>query len=294
MALSFRRHRVEKQRKLGEGTYAQVFAGYDHTTRRPVAIKRIRFDQDDGDIPTCVLREVTVLKRLGNHRHIVELLEVAIVPTAQCCDLLLGYVPQNLFQVLKQRGAFTLAQTAHFGLQLVEALRHCRACGVLHRDLKPQNILVDVRRNTLQLCDFGLSRVRPNYDHRLTNQVVTRWYRAPELLLGAKRYGFAIDMWSLGCVLAEMYLAMPLFQGKTDEETRMLIWKRLGYPRPSDWPNVSTLSRYNVNAPSYKLQGFPLRLTQRRTFYHLVRKLLVLNPTKRYTVTDAYRHLFFD
>ena len=190
---------------------------------------------------------------------------------------------------------FTRGQVKCYMQQLFEALNYCHRNGILHRDIKPSNILLN-EGGEVKLADFGLSRPfsgQKNY----TNRVVTLWYRAPELLLGAQRYGPGIDMWSAGCILAELLLNQPLLPGPTEADELLLIWNMCGTPDTNNWVSAQDLPLYNAHKPPTSLERkLKTRLgriaTDRKSFFceqalDLLDKLLTLDPEKRLSASDA-------
>jgi len=196
---------------------------------------------------------------------------------------------------------FTRGQVKCYMQQLFEALNYCHRNGILHRDLKPSNILLN-QRGEVKLGDFGLSRPfsgQKNY----TNRVVTLWYRCPELLLGAQRYGPGIDMWSAGCILAELLLNQPLLPGPTEPDQLVLIWNWCGTPDKNEWKGAEELPLFNTLRPP---QSLPRKLkgrlqnisSDRRSFFDdaaldLLDRLLTLDPEKRISAGDALDSDYF-
>jgi serine/threonine protein kinase len=132
--------------------------------------------------------------------------------------------------------------------QLLRGLHYCHSHRILHRDLKPQNLLID-RTGRLTIADLGLSRVFGVPMRTYTHQVITLWYRAPEILLGSYHYSTAVDMWSVGCIMAEMMTFSPIFPGESQIDELFRIFRTLGTPDENVWPGISTLPDYNENFP---------------------------------------------
>ncbi|KAJ1624725.1 kinase-like domain-containing protein [Pavlovales sp. CCMP2436] len=189
--------------KIGEGTYGEVFKAMDRNEKnRPVALKKIRLDMDDDGIPPTALREVSLLMEL-NHENVIRLLDVVQVPNS--LYLVFDFIDTDLKKCMESSiGDFSLESVKSLLYQLLAGIAYCHGRRVLHRDLKPQNLLVDRTSGKLLIADFGLSRTfrLPNRSH--THEVVTLWYRAPEILLGSPHYNTAVDIWSCGCILGEM------------------------------------------------------------------------------------------
>jgi len=163
---------------------------------------------------------------------------------------------------------------------------------VLHRDLKPSNILMDTK-GVLKLTDFGLSKLFASPDRKYTNQVVTRWYRAPELLFGATQYGIGVDMWSVGCIFAELMLRQPYFPGDSDIDQLSKIYSALGTPTEEEWPGMAYLPAYVEFNPQP-------RPPMRKTFtaasdeaLDLLHRFLLFDPCQRISAADALNHPYF-
>jgi len=214
---------------VGEGSYSMVFRALNNLDGKQVTLKKLRMDSSaDGLSPTAV-REISLLKELSSCPHVVKMLDVmydrtrSITPAAPPrVWLVLEHLDMDLAEYIKRSprpldGTFIRSIIR----QLLLALEAVHAHRVIHRDVKPQNILIDREKQEIKLADFGLSRAclpAPCGSRAMTQEVVTLLYRAPEVLLGCTTYSFPIDMWSAGCVLAELAIGHPLFKG--DSEVR--------------------------------------------------------------------------
>ncbi|KAJ9451208.1 Cyclin-dependent kinase 1 [Diplonema papillatum] len=188
--MSGSQNRYILEQKVGEGTYGEVYKGYDPVDKIPVAIKKIRVDTNSEGIASTELREISILKNM-RHPNVVRLLDVVTYThklqlVFECCD-------KDLRQTIKSH-PLTPRKVKMFMRQLLEGLAFCHSHRILHRDLKPQNLLV--LDNTLKIGDFGLARAFQVPLPAYTHEVVTLWYRAPEILLGEKRYSTVVDTWS--------------------------------------------------------------------------------------------------
>ncbi|KAI8421351.1 hypothetical protein MSG28_008363 [Choristoneura fumiferana] len=199
-----------KVEKIGEGTYGVVYKAKDRITGNDIALKKIKLDNEPEGVPSTALREISVLRAL-RHAGVVRLLDVVGAAGGEGRSLYLVFecMAMDLKRLMElSGGALRPALARSYARQLAAALGYCHAARVLHRDLKPQNLLVD-REGRIKLADFGLARAIALPVRAYTHEVVTLWYRAPEILLGAKFYSTAVDVWSFGCIYAEMVSTRP-------------------------------------------------------------------------------------
>ncbi|THF98627.1 hypothetical protein TEA_008893 [Camellia sinensis var. sinensis] len=206
----------EKIDKIGSGTYSNVYKARDTMTGKIVALKKVRFDNLEPESVRFMSREIIILRRL-DHPNVIKL--EGLVTSRMSCSLYLvfEYMEHDLAGLAASPDIkFTEAQVKCYMHQLLSGLEHCHNRGVLHRDIKGSNLLID-NGGMLKIADFGLATiVNPNHKHPLTSRVVTLWYRAPELLLGATDYSVGIDLWSAGCILAELLAGKPIMPGRTE------------------------------------------------------------------------------
>nr|XP_023657693.1 cyclin-dependent kinase 17 [Paramormyrops kingsleyae] len=239
--------------KLGEGTYATVFKGRSKLTDNLVALKEIRLEHEEG-APCTAIREVSLLKDL-KHANIVTLHD--IVHTDKSLTLVFEYLDKDLKQYMDDCGnIMSMHNVKIFLFQILRGLAYCHRRKVLHRDLKPQNLLIN-ERGELKLADFGLARAKSVPTKTYSNEVVTLWYRPPDVLLGSSEYSTQIDMWGVGCIFYEMAAGRPLFPGSTVEDELHLIFRLLGTPSEDNWPGISSIEEFkSYNFPKYKPQPF--------------------------------------
>lgn len=224
--------------KLGEGTYATVFKGKSRLSDIIVALKEIRLEHEEG-APCTAIREVSLLKDL-KHANIVTLHDTVHTPSA--LTLVFEYLERDLKSYMDECGGIlSMNNVRLFLFQLLRGLDYCHNRKILHRDLKPQNLLIN-ERGELKLADFGLARAKSVPTKTYSNEVVTLWYRPPDVLLGSTVYNTSIDMWGVGCIFFEMATGRPLFPGGTVNEQLHLIFKLLGRPDEKSWPGIQNNS----------------------------------------------------
>jgi len=239
--------------KVGAGTFANVYKALRQDTdpETLVAIKKLQIDEEEGGVPAAQIREVSLVKQL-DHPHIVKMMDIATTSTSLL--LVFELLDMDLRAFMRSSpdyftGRSQLWSAAH---QCSIGLHHCHVQRIIHRDLKPQNVLVDVSTMTLKLADFGLARSFSVPTRSYTPEVVTLWYRAPELLLGQWTCSTSLDIWSLACVIAEMATNRPLFPGDSEIDTLFRIFRLLGTPKESSWPGVTQLQHYQAVFPQWE------------------------------------------
>ncbi len=287
------KRRFTKTRKVGEGTYAVVYQGIDTQTGRSIAIKKIKMTQYGLDI--SALRELKFLLEHCRHENIVEL--HAVFSSRSNLQLVLGYYPYDLERMVREREhAFSLADIKAWMRMILRALDYLHQRGIVHRDLKPNNLLVG-EDGGVRLADFGLARFIAlplcSAMGLMTSQVVTRWYRAPELLFGARQYGGGVDVWAAGCILAELFLRTPFLPGDSDIGQLMVICRALGTPKETDWPGMTLLSDY-IGLPEHpKPLLSAIFPAVPKDALDLLSKMLTFDPVKRWSANDCLKHQFF-
>ncbi|CAM9736067.1 unnamed protein product [Scytosiphon promiscuus] len=277
---------------LGEGTYGVVYKAKDRQTEEIVALKRIRLEVEDEGIPSTALREISLLREL-QHPNIVELKDC--VQSEGKLYLIFEFVDRDLKKYMEStQGMLDPMLVKSYLFQMIRGLEFCHARGVMHRDLKPQNLLVS-RDGKLKLADFGLARAFCPPIRPLTHEVVTLWYRAPEILLGTQTYAPPVDLWAVGTILVEMVTKRPLFPGDSEIDEIYKIFQLLGTPNEDVWPNVTDLQDWNPGFPTWKRLNLAHRSQGLDKFgLDLLEKLLYYDPKRRISAKRALEHSFFD
>lgn len=278
--------------KLGEGTYATVFKGRNRQTGELVALKEIHLDSEEGT-PSTAIREISLMKEL-KHENILSLHDV--IHTENKLMLVFEYMDKDLKKYMDNhgdRGALPPPTIKSFMHQLLKAIDFCHTNRVLHRDLKPQNLLINSKMQ-LKLGDFGLARAFGIPVNTFSNEVVTLWYRAPDVLLGSRTYNTSIDIWSAGCIMAEMYTGRPLFPGTTNEDQLVRIFRIMGTPSERSWPGISQFSEYKQSLQIFTTQPLESILPMiDPAGLDLLRRMLQLRPEMRISAADALQHPWF-
>ncbi|KAK9367517.1 kinase-like domain-containing protein [Lipomyces kononenkoae] len=285
---------------VGEGAYGVVCSAIHKPSGQKVAIKKITpFDHSMFCLRT--LREIKLLKYF-NHENIISILDIqrpSSLETFTEVYLIQELMETDLHRVIRTQ---TLSDDhcQYFIYQTLRALKAMHSANVLHRDLKPSNLLLNANCD-LKVCDFGLARSAASTDDNqgfMTEYVATRWYRAPEIMLTFKEYTRAIDMWSVGCILAEMLSGKPLFPGKDYHHQLTLILDVLGTPTMEDYYAVkSARAREYIRSLPFKKRvplGSLFRAETNPLAIDLLEKMLTFNPSKRITVEDALEHAYLE
>lgn len=267
---------------ISRGSYGVVYRALNKKTGEVVAMK-----EEFYGLCRSTLREIGILKSLPRHPSIVEFKEV----TVDDCDrvfVVMEHMENDLRRLIDAKiQPLRPSEVKCMMKQLLEGVKFLHENGVMHRDLKPSNILVNKKGDQLKICDFGLSRQFGSKSGSYSPGVVTLWYRAPEILAGAKTYSCAVDMWSVGCIMAEMLLKKVLFKGRCEIEQLGIIYMSLGIG--SGKPCASNLLLRKFLAAT-AFTGAPL-LT--RLGFDLLNKLLSFDPDKRMTADEALNHGWF-
>lgn len=280
----------KKMQKIGEGTYGIVYKAKDKKTGRDVALKKISLDSETEGVPSTAIREISLLKDL-THNNIVQLFDIVVADF--CLYMVFEYLNMDMKKLMdKKKDVFTPKLIKSYMHQLLDAICFCHTNRILHRDLKPQNLLVDTVGN-IKLADFGLARAFNMPMRAYTHEVVTLWYRAPEILLGTKYYATGMDIWSLGCIFAEMIMKRSLFPGDSEIDQLYRIFRTLGTPHENIWPGVTQLPDYKANFPRWEKTNIPEVLVTHEAF-DLLKNMLLYVPNERISARNAMFHPYFD
>jgi len=317
--------------KVGEGTYVIVYRARHTATQKIVALKKIRLDDEvEEGVPSTAIREVALLKELGTiadenaakgiqdgGQNIVKLLDV--IHSESKLALVFEYLDMDLKRYmdtvaerksalsssssssstlsdrtrLYQQRALPFDLVKKFIYQLLIGLHFMHSRRMLHRDLKPQNLLID-SYGTLKIADFGLARTFGVPMRTYTHEIVTLWYRGPEVLLGTRHYATSIDIWSVGCIMAEMVTGSPLCAGDSEIGQLFKIFQTFGTPKEEDWPGLKSLPDYKPVFPNWKPGKAIEVLSALDPYgYDMFSRMMVYEPCRRISAKAALRHGYF-
>ncbi|KAJ1864840.1 Cyclin-dependent kinase catalytic subunit [Coemansia sp. RSA 989] len=285
--------RYLKLDKVGEGTYGVVYKARDLQSGKTVAMKKIRLEVDDEGVPSTAIREISLLKEL-QHENIVKLLD--IVYNDAKLYLVFEFLDLDLKKYMDSVGPTGLspAQVKSYMHQLVKGIAFCHSHRTLHRDLKPQNLLID-QSGMLKIADFGLGRAFGVPLRVYTHEVVTLWYRSPEILLGSRHYSIGMDMWSVGCIFAEMVLRKPLFPGDSEIDEIFKIFRILGTPTEEIWPDFTHLPDYKKSFPKWQAKDLSKLIPKLDADgIDLLKRMLTYDPAHRISAKQALAHPYFN
>jgi len=289
---SQRLNEYKRIEKIGEGTYGIVYKAKHTPTGELVALKKIRLETDDEGCPSTAIREISILKELRKYPFIVQLQDV--IHSESKLYLVFEFLLMDLKKYIDTvQGPIDQALIKSYTYQICAALEFCHARRIIHRDLKPQNLLID-SKGLIKIADFGLGRSFGVPIRAFTHEVVTLWYRCPEVLLGMKRYSCGIDTWSIGCIFAEMVTKKPIFQGDSEIDEIFKIFQILGTPSNAEWEGVEELPDYKNAFPKWKPKNLKDLLPDMEPAgIDLLQKFLIYSPASRMSARKALKHPYF-
>ncbi|KAL1435970.1 hypothetical protein MTO96_010732 [Rhipicephalus appendiculatus] len=277
--------------KIGEGTYGVVYKAKCKVTDKIVAMKKIRVEGEEEGVPATTLREVTLLREL-THENIVRLVDV-VMTASKAIHLVFEYMTMDLRKHLDTQPdnkTLDAAVVKKYLRQIVDAILFCHRRRVLHRDLKPANLLID-DNGDIKVADFGLCRAFTLPVRVFTHEVVTLWYRAPEILMGASRYSTPVDVWSIGCIFFELLTSKVLFRGDSEIDQLFRIFRVLGTPTVDTWPEVTQLPNFKPSFPKWKKNIVAELLPEADSeAVDLLLKMLIYSPRERISAKGAAAH----
>lgn len=294
--------RYIKLEKIGQGTYGVVHRGVDTKTQELVALKFFKNVDEDEDLSQVIIRELNTLQILKNKENIIQIKDICIESNKLCA--VLEYIPTSLKEYIRQNDSnLPSNQIRDIIQQLMNAMLCLNEAGIMHRDLKTDNVLIcpngisKNEKNSVKIIDFGLSR---NFASEVetSTEVQTLWYKAPELLLGSKSHDFSIDMWSVGCIFAELVQGFPLFQGDCEIDQLFKIFRVFGTPEKQDNSYLSTMNLFSSNFPKWEPDITSIQAKFNSRFgnnyaFELLQKMLCYNPNHRIKPEEALSYPFF-
>jgi cyclin-dependent kinase 1 len=287
-----------KMDKIGEGTYGVVYKGRNLITGQIVAMKKIRLENDEEGIPSTAVREISMLKEL-QHPNIVDL--QCVIMEESRLYLIFEFLSMDLKKYMEtsfNNKALPPKLVKNFHFQILQGMCFCHQRRVIHRDLKPQNLLVEVKNNEppiVKLADFGLARAIGVPIRAYTHEVITLWYRSPEILLGAQRYSLPVDIWSIGCIFAEMARGKALFIGDSEIDQLFQIFRTLTTPTEQQWPGVTLFPDFKPSFPKWAENKLNSKMGKclNEAGLDLLAQMLVYDPNDRISARAAMNHPYF-
>ncbi len=278
---------------IGQGTFGVVYKAERKADKKKVAIKKVYQDPKYSNREYKIVVKLDHPNCIGVHHHFFTRKEET---NEEFLNLVMDYMPDTLYKILrfyyKKNFAFPNALGKIYSYQMLRALAYIHNLSICHRDIKPQNILIDIKDHKLVLCDFGSAKIL-NKGHRSVSYICSRYFRAPELILGEEQYGCEIDVWSIGCVIGEMFLGVPLFPGRNSKDQFLKIMNVLG--NPTDREIKEMCDSVQVNLPVIKGCGLQKKLKGVDfLLIDLLDKMLKYSPKDRISPFEALAHPYFN
>ena len=282
---------------IGDGTYGQVYEGINKETNEKVAIKKLKNKMSSWE--ECILQNEVRFLRKMNNENIIKLLEV-IRDQNSDVSYIFEFCDCNLFEFIekhrKQKMFISEAKVRNIIYQITSGLKYMHSCNIMHRDLKPENILMVLNNNLIKIADFGTAKEIPEFkNNSLTDYVCTRWYRAPECTLKSNNYNEKIDVWAIGCIMAELYTLKPIFPGIDEFDQLNKILKVIGTPEYNDWPEgFALIQRLNIRIPNYNKENLKqIVFNANDDAIDFLEFIFQINPEKRPSADELLKHPYF-
>lgn len=281
--------------RKGKGAYGIVWKAIERKTKKVVALKKV-FDAFHNDTDAQrTFREIMLLQELNGHENIIKLINVIKAENNKDIYLVFDYMEIDLHHVNRSNILHDIHKV-YIIYQIIKCLKYLHSAEIVHRDLKPANILIDAECN-VKVADFGLARSIQSFDDEsapvMTDYVATRWYRAPEIVLGSCLYSKAVDIWSVGCILGELLLGKAIFPGKSTINQVELIIQLMGKPNPKDLESINAATDYSIiesmsAKKKYSFSQFFKGASKEALDF--LKRTLVFDPKKRLTAEQALKH----
>lgn len=284
--------------RIEEGTYGVVYRARDKNNNEVVALKRLKMEQEMNGFPITALREISTLLEC-KHPNVINLKEIVVGSTLDKIYLVMEFLEHDLKSLIevmiRNSQTFSDADVKYLMKQLLEAIKHLHNNWIIHRDLKPSNLLIN-SEGVLKVADFGLAREYGYPIQLYTPNVVTLWYRAPEILLGEKEYSTSIDMWSCGCIFGELILMHPLFPGTSEIDQLKRIYRLIGSLHENEGITLnqsSTMEKNTFKNVQSEVEKILLLNTLTQHGQDLLKQLLKCDPRERISSENAMRERYF-